>query len=311
MKKTLLIVTAAILLLGMVSCNKQKDGVFNPKQKISAVYYSYKSQESWYNSETYTWEDYDPYITPMHKSQEWIWDGKQLQQIRYFSSDGTVNGSETFTYDGKKLVRAEYKDSEGDVYYTTYEYDGKELATANCYEEGQLYESYAFTYTDKKISDITRTRYDYDKGAALKPEVRLAALRMVLPKSQIGEMAIAKCEARVKTKAISSDITRISLTWTDNNVTRTMWTWSDGETEIENYTYDTKKNPYYGFMESEYYPEPGYASENNILTVNNGTPYMYEYDKNDYPTSRTYTYNHSSDTYRSKSTSTYTYEYVK
>lgn len=315
MKKVLLIAAAAMLLLSMPSCNKHKDGVFNPKQKISAIYSSYRSQSSWYNSDTYTWEDDDPYIIPLSKDEEWIWDGKLLQQIRRFDIDGTVYGTETFTYDGKKLVRAEYKNSDYG-HYTTYEYDGKELASAKSYgSDGLLCYSYDFTYNDKKITDITMTEYDYDKNVMDRAKHQISSLRSILPMGQIGEKVIANCEARLKAKASSTYITRISLTWTDNNITRMTLKWADGDISTREYTYDNKKNPYYGFLTSyseEDIISPYYSSENNLLTDDpSDPPYVYEYDKNDYPTSQVYTYSYNSDTYRSKSTTTTTYEYLK
>lgn len=313
MKKILLIAAAAMLLLSMTSCNKHKDGVFNPKQKISAIYYSYRSQSSWYNSETYTWEDRDPYVTPLHKDQEWVWDGKQLQQIRHYDTDGTIDATETFTYDGKKLIRAEY-DYGDDRDYTTYEYDGKELVSAKYYRHGLLYDSYEFTHTDKKITDITMTEYDYDKNVTDRAKHQISSLRSILPMGQIGEKVIANCEARLKTKSASTYITRISLTWTGNNITRITYKWSDGDIDTDDFTYDNKKNPYYGFLPSEGYDmiTPFYSSENNVLTDDpSDPPYVYEYDKNDYPTSCVYTYTYNSDTYRDRSTTTYTYEYLK
>jgi len=316
MKKILLIAAAAMLLLSMTSCNKHKDGVFNPKQKISAIYYAYRSQDSWYNSDTYTWEDYDPSIIPLHKSEEWTWNDKQLQQIRIFSPDGTIYATETFTYDGKKLIRAEYKNASENC-YTTYEYDGKELASAKFYgNDGIMYTSHEFTYTDKKITDITMTEYDYDKSVSDIAKRQLLSLRGILPMGQIGEKCIADCEARLKTKATSTYITRISLTWTENNITRITYKWADGDTDTYDYTYDNKKNPYYGFLEpyeaEEEVITPFYSSENNVLTDDpSDPPYVYEYDKNDYPTSRVYTNSYSSDTYRSKWTTTYEYEYLK
>lgn len=315
MKKVLLIAAAAMLLLSMTSCNKHKDGVFNPKQKISAIYYAFRDQSSWYNSDTHTWEDYDPSITPMHKSEEWTWDGKQLQQIRHYDSDGAILGTETFTYDGKKLVRAEFKHDDGSRHYTTYEYDGKELASAKFYgDDGLLYTSCEFTYTDKKITDIKMTEYDYDKSVSDIAKRQLLSLRGILPMGQVGEKVIADCEARLKTKAASTYITRISLTWTENNITRITYKWSDGDTDTCDYTYDNKKNPYYGFLASddEGVLNPFYSSENNVLTDDpSDPPYVYEYDKNDYPTSRVYTSSSNSDTFRWKWTSTTTYEYLK
>ena len=314
MKKTMIIAALALLMVGVSSCNKQKDGVYNPKQKISAVYEEYRSTSSYYNSSTYTWEDNTPSVTPFHKAEEWTWDGKKLQEIRYFDSDGSIEYSMLFTYDGKRLSRVDYKDYDNlnDVWYTTYEYDGKELATITTYEGGRVYSTCAITHADKKISEIVETYYDYEKGA--RGGNYKATLRMLFPVGDMSERLIEKCEAKAKTKGTSTYVARISLTWTDNNVTRIIYKWSDGETEMQNMTYDTKKNPYYGFMalgDQDEGFDPWNLSENNVIADGGESPYTYQYDKNDYPTSRMYSYSYREDYYRYTSTSTTTFEYVK
>ena len=309
-----------MLLLSMTSCNKHKDGVFNPKQKISAIYYSYRSQSSWYNSDNYTWEDYDPYITPLYKQQEWIWDGKQLQQIKHFSSDGTLNYIETFTYGKKKLSRIDCKYTDGDTYYSTFEYDGKgkELLRANCHESsGAIYCKVEYTHTDKKISDVEITYYDYDKKSMSSNKGRhIATMRMVMPMGQIPNRLIEIQENKINAKDAYAEKTKYSFTWTDNNITRIIVTEiEDGgnDTDIYNLTYDNKKNPFYGFLDGEdaLLLEGGNFCENNILGWDNDAPYVYEYDQNDYPTSCVYTYTYNSDTYRDRSTTTHNYEYLK
>ena len=125
-------------------------------------------------------------------------------------------------------------------------------------------------------------------------------------------------------------IARITLTWTDNNIT-TVTTTYDGYTDsdINSFTYDTKKNPYHLYMDenSVYADEDGsglmFLNENNILTAryyydNQNEPgsttsrtYTYTYDNNDYPVSCTYCSKYSTNTYRTTYTRSYTYEYLK
>lgn len=314
MKRTVIIAMAALLMLGISSCNKQKDGVFNPKQKISAIYVESHDQDYSYNSETYTWEVTSTSNTPYQKEQEWTWDGKKLQQIKYFDGEGGIGATFTYTYDGKKLTRIDAMNSDGEKYYSTFEYDGKELITANIYDsDGSIYSTYKYTHTDKKITDIVWTEYNYDKCASSKVGRKIAALRMILPKDQVNERLIADYAAKLKTKA-TTDITRITYTWTDNNITSVTYKWSDGETSTVSYTYDTKKNPYYGYMGMDIDESgsvaPNCASENNII-MEGSRSYVYEYDKNDYPTNCTYTSTYNGDTYRWKFTRTTTYEYLK
>lgn len=332
MKKVLLIAAAAMLLLSMTSCNKDKEGVYNPKQKISVIYE--QSSNIWedYDGERWIEDDFSSY-TKLHKSQEWTWDGKLLKQIKGYTNEGVLSYTQTFTYEKKKLTRVDYVDAE-DSYtsYATFEYDGKLLTKASLYGEGLLWATCEYTHTDKKITNITYTGYDYDKGSSMiNATKQMAMLRMTLPQGQISRSIISEQEAKMKSRKEIEFIARITLTWTDNNIT-TVTTTYDGYTDsdINSFTYDTKKNPYHLYMdENSLSAEDGsglmFLNENNILTAryyydNQNEPgsttsrtYTYTYDNNDYPVSCTYCskYSNSTNTYRTTYTRSTTYEYLK
>lgn len=328
MKKIFFIAAAtAMLLLSMTSCNKDKEGVYNPKQKISVLYE--QSSDIWenYDGERWTESDISSY-TKLHKTQEWTWDGKLLKQIKGYTNEGVLSYTQTFTYEKKKLTRVDYVDAE-DSYtsYATFEYDGKLLTKASLYGEGLLWATCEYTHTDKKITNVTYTVYDYDKG--INATKQLAMLRMTLPQGQISRNIISEQESKMKSRKEIEFIARITLTWTDNNIT-TVTTTYDGYTDsdINSFTYDTKKNPYHLYMdENSVYAEDGsglmFLNENNILTAryyydNQNEPgsttsrtYTYTYDNNDYPVACTYCFKYSTDTHRKTYTTTTTYEYLK
>lgn len=331
MKKIFFIAAASMLLLSMTSCNKDKEGVYNPKQKISVIYnqgsstYYYLRDGEWVESTDIGSE------TKMYKSQEWTWDGKQLQQIKGYTSEGALSYTQTFTYEKKKLIRVDYVDAENSYSsYATFEYDGKLLTKATAYNGGGEVITCEYTHTDKKITNITYTVYEDDaKGASvINATKQLAVLRMTLPQGQISRNIISEQEAKMKSRKEIEFIARLTLTWTGNNITSVTATY-DGYTgsETNSFTYDTKKNPYHLYMDDNSigYAEDGsglsFLNENNILTAryyhdNNqgGTisrTYTYTYDKNDYPVVCTYCFKYSTESSRSTDTWSTTYEYVK
>lgn len=332
MKKIFFIAAAtAMLLLSMTSCNKDKEGVYNPKQKISVLYE--QSSDIWenYDGERWTESDISSY-TKLHKSQEWTWDGKQLQQIKGYTSEGALSYTQTFTYEKKKLIRVDYVDAENSYSsYATFEYDGKLLTKATAYNGGGEVITCEYTHTDKKITNITYTVYEDDaKGASvINATKQLAVLRMTLPQGQISRNIISEQEAKMKSRKEIEFIARLTLTWTGNNITSVTAIY-DGYTgsETNSFTYDTKKNPYHLYMdENSVYAEDGsglmFLNENNILTAryyydNQNEPgsttsrtYTYTYDNNDYPVACTYCFKYSTDTFRKTYTTTTTYEYLK
>lgn len=330
MKKTILIAAAAVLLLGVTSCNKDQEGVFNPKQKISVIYEQGSSTSESYDGQR--WTEFYSDDTRMYKAQEWTWDGKQLQQIKGYTTDGNLSYTQSFTYEKKKLTRVDYVDAEyNHSSYTTFEYDGKQLVKATLYGEGRVYATCEYTHTDKKITGVTYTMYDYDKGTTpMNAPIQLAMLRMTLPQGQISRNIISEQETMMKQRKEIEYIARITLTWSGNNITTVTTTYDGGTGSLTNsFTYDNKKNPYHLYMDEEtaYTVDDGtrlmFLNENNLLTAryyhdNQGEPgstvsrtYTYNYDNNDYPVSCMYTYKYSTETYRSTYTSTTTYEYVK
>ena len=83
MKKTALFAAAAALLL-FGAC--QKDGKYNPKQKIAKVYEESNYSYYYYNEYTGEWNTATD-NTPKHLTEEWTWDGKKLSKITHIDYD--------------------------------------------------------------------------------------------------------------------------------------------------------------------------------------------------------------------------------
>lgn len=280
MKRTLLIATAALLLLAASSC--QKDGVYNPKKKIGKIVYSGEglSMQGSYR-------------------ELWKWDGNKLvsRAISYSSPDTT--SLYTYTYDGKRLAAITYKDFLDDYYCKTdFTYDGKELQQADYYVRGILRSTAKFTHTDGKITAIDfiyQNIPDYSKGSFDNNMM----LDMLMPLDLQQDEACQQLKANSKSGEL---IFKVSITWDGNNISKMEWDY-DGYIKTNEFTYDNKRNPFCGLgvswlndLNEDYYLLGStfkVFDKNNILAskyqdINRNTTesvtYTYTY-KGDYPTS--------------------------
>lgn len=254
--KFLPVVLGLLIVAFMASCTKE--GVYNPKKKIQRVY----------SAATYT----DKYL-----SEVWNWEGKLLKSVDHFYSGGG-SYTETFTYDGNRLIRVDdYRNSE----YATYDYDGSVLKTYNYYYKNQLSSTINFTYDGKKLSQVVYTIYDDKKGEShLMPPIP-AEMRESL------NVLAAKADA---TKGLF--VINYKFTWTDDNITRMVGT-AEGEMITVTLGYDTKTNPFKGFLNLYAVEDPYcFYSKNNVIQFmetyldgdNDIYNYNYQYDGDGYPT---------------------------
>lgn len=322
MKKIFFIAAAtAMLLLSMTSCNKDQEGVYNPKQKISKIYYS--------GSITYN-DDGETYSTPRYLSEQWEWDDNLLKSRTILSSSGSISERYTYTYEKKRLTRIDYTavaDAGRPAQYTTFSYDGKELVQADYYYDNRLEETVRFIHTDGKI---TAMDISYVGGKGLKHSDN-AMLDMLLPLDL--QMSNAYRQMNVKNATKDANVNRVEVSWTGNNISMMRMSYED-YTQTCAFTYDDKKNPYYGMclLWSYIYEEldemldsPEYGStydKNNILTATYSDSeyyeetctYTYTY-KNDYPENCTINRNRSRGggflDYGYKGTDRYEFEYLK
>lgn len=307
----------------------QKDGKYNPKEKIANVYEEGMSIWS-FTPDGEQWVS-DTSITPKHLSEQWTWDGKKLTQITYIEknyiydwendtyTEQTVEDVVKFTYDGSQLTEAS---SDGERMVFTY--DGKKLEKAEMFEEGETTPElvFAFEHDGRKISKITVTEnigFELDKNC--KPAVsRLERLLLgsVMPDAKSAE----KCLTAMRKRAAKSSYTyTIDITWDGGNIGK-MVIKQGSFTSTATFAYDDKKNPYQGFvfaLGGSGVMEEGieFANENNIVKAayqsndeeeNYEDNYTYTYDGK-WPTSCTESSEWGSDNSHSTSRRTYYFEY--
>ena len=294
MKKTVLSILVISLLLGMVSC--KKEGVYNPKQKISRVYYTYN-----YNS------SYGSGGTSKYLREVWTWNDNLLTKIDYYTSGGNLSYTENYTYDGKQLSRV---DVYSEQLYFILTYNGSKISQLDLYSEGSLTATYSIEHDGKHVSKMTGS-YIGDKKSAT--PMRLPKAIDIFPTEQASkafEELIEKIDVASKSEIV------VEFTWDGNNVKSCTWRYG-GDIETYTYEYDKYKNPFYGLFDFLYFSdfdEVSYPqSENNVtlerVTVGDRTEvctYTYQYNKKNFPTQKIYTYKY--DDY--SSTSIYEYEYV-
>lgn len=289
-----------MLITGFASCTK--DGVYTPKKKISTIYLESKTTSTVTATGISTSRS-----VPKYKSQEWIWDGNLLKEIRHFDTDGTtIRSTTTYTYNGKQLTRIDTKTTDIE-YYMTFEYDGKWLKSSMYYANGKLLNATTYTHTDKKISSYETIRYGYyDYSSDKAAEIDAVYKEMMKPCGFV----IPSSHAHNATKGTSESKETVELTWTDNNITSVTTTTDGGKSSIA-LTYDEMKNPYYGLYNDEPYT-PSMASENNLLSTTSPEEPVstYTYEKK-YPVTQTMQYTTSLPAMTTVSEITYTYTYQK
>lgn len=314
MKKITILSAAALMLFA--AC--QKDGKYNPKEKIAKVSEEYVYS---YNDE---WNNYYDSV-PKHVTEEWTWDGKELSQIAYIDIDYDENGNIVpdgqdiikFTYDGGQL--SEVTGEDGRMVFT---YDGKKLQKAELYENSSTaFMTYTFTHDGKKISSITmESDMGFDKKGSFSSRLESLLLGNFIPESKSTEKVIKDLHA----KAAKGETITMNLTWDGDNVSKISAVTPFGNASI-NFTYDNKNNPYKGFAlmfggygESETGVE--FCNKNNITKIvasyvegdyaeTEEENYSYTYD-GEWPLSRTEEYHNEAEglSYHNKRTVYFEYK---
>lgn len=317
MKKTLVLMASAAMLLLGASCTKE--GVFNPKEKIAKISESSLSVSTYsYDGQSYTESD----TTPKHLTQEWKWDDNLLTTITNYHQEyglledeptTVVSSVLTLTYDGKQLVKV--SDASGQN-YSNYTYDGNKLTKIESYEEGQLRSTAEITHDGKKIAQVVVTTYEVEGKAS---DATRFALSTIMPNKRVLDKVLAN-----SAKATTTQTQTLDFTFDGGNVTKIDMTYGEENITLE-YTYDKNKNPFYGCYAA--LGEEGFTalSENNILsekstevytrdgatrTYTYTTNYEYEYDGK-FPTTVSTTSTYTSDNYSEKRTHTTYYEYAE
>ena len=318
MKKTALFAAAAALLL-FGAC--QKDGKYNPKEKISNVSEEYCSVSSYFSGEEWVT---DSSITPKHVSEQWTWDGKKLSQIAYIDYDYDDQGN--MVLDGQDLVKFNYDGSQMTEVTTSYgermtfTYDGKRLQKAELYDGTAMpYMTYEFEHDGKKISSMTVTMawVYYDKKGAKVSRLEHLLLGNIIPQTKSTDKFV--CQLHAKAAKAGQSI-RMDLTWDGDNVSKIVAATPYGNATAT-FTYDDKNNPFknfgpiFGFYgETETGVE--FCNKNNITKMvisdfeggSDEENYTYTYD-GQWPVSCTNMYSYEDEYSRGTNSRTVYYEY--
>lgn len=273
--KSFTILLGVLLVASFTSCTKEKAGVYSPKKKIQRVYASTNTVNK--------------FLT-----QVWNWKDNRIESVDYYSVNGGLSYTENFSYEGKRLVRVDdYLNSE----YTTYDYDGNNLKSASYFLKSSVQVSTTYTYENKKLSKMTETVFDASKSRG---ECRLMNSLLPFP-TEISEVMSKYAEKAVANNT-EKEIVVINwqFTWDGDNITKIV-----GSAESEVITiaiqYDEKTNPLKGFLTLYSLDlQESYEDGNIIYSKNNATrimwtetdgdneivTFIYQYDKDDYPTMR-------------------------
>ncbi|MBR6330669.1 MAG: hypothetical protein IKR79_03355, partial [Bacteroidales bacterium] len=244
MKKTALFAAAAALLL-FGAC--QKDGKYNPKEKISNVSEEYCSVYSYFSGEEWVT---DSSITPKHVSEQWTWDGKKLSQIAYIGYDYDDQGN--MVPDGQDLVKFNYDGSQMTEVTTSYgermtfTYDGKKLQKAELYDGAATpYMTYEFEHDGKKISSMTVTMDEeyYAKKGTRVGRLEHLLLGNIIPQTKSTDKFVCQMHAKA---AKSTESVKMDLTWDGDNVSKITAVTPYGNATMT-LNYDDKNNPFKSF----------------------------------------------------------------
>ena len=292
--------TAMVLAVAALFAACTKDGVYNPKEKISRIYES--------DSYTYYSSDYsNSYTTPKHLTELWHWDDNLLNSIDYYNEDGSLSYTYDFSYDGKRLSRADIYASSS---YTEFTYDGRKLKKFESYYRGTLEETGTVTYDGNKVSKIEFMSFD-KKGAKDNKYIKSQAdlLNLIVPNFDKNEYM-----KNIATKG--TETWTVKFTWDGKNVSKTE-TIEGSARRIIDYEYDNNKNPYNGFILADDIVLWGSANnitKRNVVTqYSDGTEsrvynYNYNYDGK-WPTMQSYNYAYNGDGYSYSGTYITYFEY--
>lgn len=314
MKKSILAIAAAFLLLAAVSCKKEQEGVFNPSSKITAIY----QEENIYEGDSLMMS------SPKSLSEEWVWSDNRLEKITYYATNDWYDsvvvipvGTQIFKYDDDgRIIRSDiqfdyyYFKNDSTSAYIDYEYDGKYLKSISFYEDGTLAIGCTFTHDGSTITALTLAINEDYKKAADKNYARFLSrinpLRFVLaPDVAEKTLAVASdCAKKLSKKGVKGT-TRITLNaeWSGDNLTHLSGSLA-GMVYIDfAFEYDSHKNPYRGFFDmvgpinSEVIVPYMAMGKNNVVKASmtelemgdaysETIDYTYTYNKNDYPATK-------------------------
>ena len=275
------LIILAMPLLFCISC--KKDGVFNPQEKIVAVYQQSSSDDGSGN----------PTVVDKYKAEEWIWDGKLLKEMVSYSPDGSVEGRQLLTYNGKRLVKVADENGE---YYTEYVYKSGKLTRIVMMADGEEMFAADVEHDGSVISKMTMKMELPDSAASAFAK---SSLSMVIPQ-QVARMLVGSKSAKAAQTATIS----LNFAYTDKNPTKLTVAVSGFTIMTLNCSYDDKNNPIQGCYATF---GPSALSKNNMTEVkSSGLINGMQMDEFDLPTNQKYAYTYNAADYPESVTTTAT-----
>lgn len=305
-KNVVLWMVLAVICMVSVSC--ERDGVYQPKKKISKIYYDYVTGK-------------DLFCT-------WVWDGNKLNSIM------DPRGMELqFFYKGKQIdsvSRVIQGSPYGSDYYKfTYDKNKRYLVALDHYDygmNGTIKSHYEFIYDkDGHVSDVNIEYHSvspYNKSSELDDD--LLVMLTALP--QIPQPIFFQLFSDVKQTKDMLDTRHLTFEYEGDDVVKCTST-SGQYVETYAFAYSHIKNPFYNLLnDSPEWPFPYVTSNQYMLNSITGLWTFsadeggyteswatdFEYDvEDDYPTRMTYHTRRWTPSYPDTSyiTNTYYFEY--
>ncbi|MCL2313611.1 MAG: hypothetical protein FWC41_14240 [Firmicutes bacterium] len=244
-------VAITLLLTFCVSFNScEKEGVYNPKQKMSKVYQDFVHTCYEYNPQTG-----EVIITeklfPKQLTQTWTWDKNKLNKIDFWDfyywhseePESEIWYTDRYFYEKNQLVRIERDGG----YYIEITYDGSKYKKINFYDNRHKpWLSMDFTYDKNKISNIVIIEMwenYWDKATEGK------FLSTFLPKEFVSKM-VNKSEKKRAKKFNNTATYNVNYTYTGDNINEMIFQYIDEDEDLYKITakyisYDSKQNPFY------------------------------------------------------------------
>jgi hypothetical protein len=219
----LLMMMAIALIIGSYSC--KKEGVYNPKKKISRIYSQYQGEAK-------------------QLLEKWTWTENSLSMIEA----GDNSYSWQFEYiEGRidKIVSTE-------GYYYVFSYNKNLLQQIELFSEnGTLVEWYEFEHTKNKITTVTYIYYGYKDNRKKQNNLYLSmALRCFLPQPIADDLSLTQKHNSSADRKAAVDVTTYDYVWDKHDNIKSLYvSYPSGAYEEYSYEYDDYHNPfYYSFL---------------------------------------------------------------
>lgn len=238
--KKVLFIALALVSLAFVSCNKEENpsnGTYSPENKILTVYAGTSGGGRVI-------------------AQKWNWDENTLRSIDYYSNN-IISYTDSYVYENDRMVRVnDFLNN----WYASFTYDSKNISKIDVYDQNQLARCYEMTYNGNKPNRMTLTDYGVAQFKSVNRDFN--PFQYLFPgQPQTYEMLYNEMNNR-DTKATVVQI--YTLTWEGDNLVK-MEGSTQGASMLNNYNFDTKTNPWLGFMTSGALRMSSF-NKNNILS---------------------------------------------